>query len=71
MAGRQRESRTALLLARLEENSGAMAAARAGFDQTADPDLLAYYLYEGNALRARHAYLFRQLRELWRQEEGT
>ena len=70
MAVRQARSQTAPLLARLEETAGAISAARSGFDQAADPDLLAYYLYEINALQARHAYLFRQLREQWRQEES-
>ena len=70
MADRQAKGQAASLLARLEETAGAITAARAGFDQAADPDLLEYYLYEVNALRARHAYLFRQLRAQWRQEES-
>ena len=70
MAIRQETSQRTFLIGQLEETSRAIAAARAGFDQTADPDLLEYYLYEVNALRARHAYLFRQLREQWRQEES-
>lgn len=59
-----------LLQTRLLENAGAIQAARTGFNQTNDPNLLEYYLYEVNALQARHAYLFRQLREQWRQEES-
>lgn len=51
------------LLEGLEETSRALAAARSGFDQTADGDLLEYYLYEMNALRAKHTYLLRQLKE--------
>ncbi|MFR1516514.1 MAG: hypothetical protein ACLSTT_04255 [Evtepia gabavorous] len=35
----------------LEETSRDLAAAQAGFDQTADRDLLEYYLYEISALR--------------------
>ena len=38
----------------LEETSRDLAAAQAGFDQTADRDLLEYYLYEISALRAAH-----------------
>ena len=37
----------------LEETSRDLAAAQAGFDQTADRDLLEYYLYEISALRAK------------------
>ena len=70
MADRGAQSRTALLRGRLEETAEAITAARTGFDQAADPDLMEYYLYEVNALRARHAYLFRALREQWRQEES-
>lgn len=51
----------------LEETNQDLAAARAGFDQTADQDLLEYYLYEINALRAKHTYLLRQMRSLERQ----
>ena len=69
MADRQAKGQRASLLHRLQETAEAIAAARSGFDQAADPDLLEYYLYEVNALRARHAYLFRQLRAQWRQEE--
>ena len=36
----------------LEQTSQDLAAARAGFDQTADRDLLEYYLYAISALRA-------------------
>ena len=39
-----------------------LAAARAGFDHTADPDLLEYYLYEISALGAKHTYLLRQMK---------
>ena len=51
------------LLAGLEETSRALAAARAGFDETADRDLLEYYLYEMSALGAKHTYLLRQMKE--------
>ena len=48
----------------LEETSRDLAAAQAGFDQTADRDLLEYYLYEISALRAKHTYLLRQMKSL-------
>ena len=47
----------------LEETGRALEAARAGFDETADGDLLAYYLYETHALEARYSYLLRRLKE--------
>ena len=43
----------------LEETSRDLAAAQAGFDQTADRDLL-----EISALRAKHTYLLRQMKSL-------
>lgn len=46
----------------LAETGRALDAARAGFDQTADKDLLEYYLYEIHALRARHTYLMRRIK---------
>lgn len=48
----------------LEETSRDLAAAQAGFDQTADRNLLEYYLYEISALRAKHTYLLRQMKSL-------
>lgn len=51
----------------LEQTGQDLAAARAGFDQTADRDLLEYYLYEISALRAKHTYLLRQMRSLERE----
>ena len=56
-----------LLRRHLEETSQDLAAALAGFDQTADRDLLEYYLYEISARRAKHTYLLRQMRSLERQ----
>ena len=50
-----------VLRRRLEETTRDLAAARAGFDQTADRDLLEYYLYEISALGAKHTYLLRQM----------
>ncbi len=49
---------------RLEQTVRDLAAARAGFDHTADPDLLEYYLYEISALGAKHTYLLRQMKSL-------
>ena len=51
-----------VLRRRLEETTRDLAAARAGFDQTADRDL--YYLYEISALGAKHTYLLRQMKSL-------
>ena len=56
--GRRRQA----LAEALAETGRALAAARAGFDETADEDLLAYYLYETHALEARYAYLLRALK---------
>lgn len=52
----------------LEETDRALRAARAGFDETADGDLLEYYLYEIRALRAKHTYLLRQMKSLEKGE---
>ena len=52
----------------LEQTSQDLAAARAGFDQTADRDLLEYYLYAISALRAKHTDLLRQMRALERED---
>ena len=46
----------------LEETGRALNAARAGFDESADTDLLEYYLYETHALEARYAYLLKRLK---------
>ena len=47
----------------LAETGRALESARSGFDETADGDLLAYYLYETPALEARYAYLLRRAAE--------
>lgn len=65
----KRSSRVQGLLRGLDETSRALDAAQAGFDQTADQDLLEYYLYEISALRAKHTYLLRQVKSL--QGEGV
>lgn len=56
------------LVESLEDTGRALSVARAGFDQTADEDLLEYYLYEIHALRAKHTYLMRQMKALEREE---
>lgn len=57
------------LLKELEATCRSLSAARSGFDGTGDGDLLEYYLYEISALRARHTYLLRQLKQ-WEEKEG-
>ena len=47
----------------LLETGRALEAARSGFDEAGDRDLLAYYLYEVHAQEARYAYLLRRARE--------
>lgn len=59
ISGRRRE-----LLTALEDTCRSLSAARSGFDGAWDGDLLEYYLYEINALRARHTYLLRQVKAL-------
>ena len=68
MARGKTPTRTQGLQQGLEETTRALSAARAGFDETADRDLLEYYLYEMHALRAKHTYLLRQMRSLERGE---
>ena len=64
----KKASRSQRLRRGLEETNRALAAARAGFDETADRDLLEYYLYEISALRAKHTYLLRQMKALEKEE---
>ena len=64
----KKASRSQRLRLGLEETNRALAAARAGFDETADRDLLEYYLYEISALRAKHTYLLRQMKALEKDE---
>lgn len=64
----KRASRSRRLRLGLEETGRALAAARAGFDETADEDLLEYYLYEIDAQGAKHTYLLRQLKALEKEE---
>ena len=64
----KKASRSQRLRLGLEETNRALAAARAGFDETADRDLLEYYLYEISALRAKHTYLLRQMKALDKEE---
>ena len=64
----KKASRSQRLRLGLEETNRALAAARAGFDETADRDLLEYYIYEISALRAKHTYLLRQMKALEKEE---
>ena len=64
----KKASRSQRLRLGLEETNRALAAARAGFDETAARDLLEYYLYEISALRAKHTYLLRQMKALEKEE---
>lgn len=68
MAREKPPSRGQRLRLSLEETRRDLNAARAGFDQTTDGDLLEYYLYEINALRAKHTYLLRQMKSLEKGE---
>ena len=47
----------------LAETRRALEAVRAGFQETADGDLLTYYLYQAHALEARYACRLRRMRE--------
>ena len=69
MARRVAEDPMAGLRRHLEQTGQELAAARSGFDQTTDRDLLEYYLYEISALGVKHTYLLRQMRSL--EGEGT
>ena len=68
MAREKSPTRVQRLRMSLEETRRDLNAARAGFDQTTDGDLLEYYLYEINALRAKHTYLLRQVKSLEKGE---
>ena len=68
MAREKIPSRAQRLRMGLEETGRELNAARAGFAQTADGDLLEYYLYEISALRAKHTYLLRQMKSLEKGE---
>ena len=57
----EREDRA--LARALAETGRALEAARSGFDETADGDLMAFYLYRIHALEARYAFLLRRARE--------
>lgn len=52
------------LLDNLEETKRDLDLAYVGFNQCSDPDLIEFYLYEINALRARHTYLLRRIKAL-------
>lgn len=52
------------LLQNLDETKRELDLAYIGFNQCSDPDLIEFYLYEINALRARHTYLLRRIKAL-------
>ena len=54
------EQRT--LLKNLDETKRELDLAYAGFNQCSDPDLIEFYLFEIDALRARHTYLLRRIK---------
>ncbi len=62
--GLARSAERRALLRNLEETKEALDLAHGGFNQTGDPDLMEFYLFEINALRARHTYLLRQIKAL-------
>ena len=68
MAREKTPSRAQRLRMGLEETCRDLSAAQAGFDQTADGDLLEYYLYQISALRAKHTYLLRQMKSMEKGE---
>lgn len=51
------------LIASIKLTQGLLKEAYSCFHQTIDPDLLESYVFEINALKARHNYLSKQLRE--------
>ncbi len=51
------------LIDSIKLTQGLLKEAYSCFHQTSDPDLLESYVYEINALKARHNYLSKQLRE--------
>lgn len=57
------EERRALLHT-LEETKRELDLAYLGFDQSTDADLVEFYLFEVDALRARHTYLMRRIKDL-------
>lgn len=57
------EERRALLQT-LEETKRELDLAYLGFNQSTDADLVEFYLFEVDALRARHSYLLRRIKEL-------
>jgi hypothetical protein len=52
------------LMKSLEETKRELDLAYTGFNQCTDPDLIEFYLFEIDALRARHTYLLRRIKAL-------
>lgn len=57
------DERSALLQS-LEETKRELDLAFLGFNQCTDSDLIEFYLFEIDALRARHTYLLRRIKTL-------
>jgi len=57
------DERSALLQS-LQETKRELDLARLGFNQCTDSDLIEFYLFEMDALRARHTYLLRRIKAL-------
>jgi hypothetical protein len=66
-AAKQNDTERKLLISELEETQRRLAGANARFNMATQPELIEQCVYEINALKARHAYYIRVLRE----EEGA
>ncbi len=55
----------------LAETKRELDLAHIGFNQTTDPDLIEFYLFEIDALRARHTYLLRRIKAIDEQNMGS
>lgn len=52
------------LLQNLQETKRELDMAQLGFNQCTDSDLIEFYLFEIDALRARHTYLLRRIKAM-------
>lgn len=60
----EREEARRLLQDEIQQTRTALHQAYAAFNAARDPDLIESYVYEINALQAKHSYLLRQMRQL-------
>ena len=60
----EREEARRLLQDGIQQTRAAIHQAYAAFNTAEDPDLIEAYVYEINALQAKHSYLLRQMRQL-------